>query len=73
MNKRLIEFIAVAIFVAIFSKGLFFGILTGVCVAVLKKAWNQFTPIEKHFSSPFESVGIAALASLIVSLLKILF
>lgn len=72
MNKRLIEFIAVAIFIAIFSKGIFFGVLTGICVSVIKKAWNQFTPIEKHFSSPFESVGIAALASVIVSLVKIL-
>lgn len=72
MNKKLIEFIAVAIFIAIFSKGIFFGVLTGVAVAVIKKAWNRFSPLHLKFESPFESVGIAAIASLVVSLVKIL-
>lgn len=72
MTKKLIEFLAVAIFIAIFSKGLMYGLLTGMVVAICKKAYNNFAKPENRFESPFESVGIGSLAGLTVSLIKML-
>lgn len=70
--KKIIEFLALAIFIAFMGKGVMFGLLTGMVVAVCKKIYNMISSYEQQIESPFESVGIGALAGLAVSLIKMI-
>lgn len=70
MNKKLIELIIMIILVAVFSKGIFFGLTLGIAVSLLKVIANKFLEPSKQLEDPFASIGIGSLAGLFVSLVS---
>ena len=72
MSKKLIEFALMLLLIAFLSKGIMFSLLLGMAASIFKIVWNRLTPLAKNFDRPFESVGIAALAGLVVNLAKLI-
>jgi len=70
MNKKLIELIIMIILIAVLGKGLVFGLGLGIVVSIGKVVANKFGATNKQIEEPFSSVGLGAIAGLIVSLVR---
>ena len=69
-KERIIEFVLLTALLLLIGKGILTGVLVGVFFSVLKKVLNIFVDPEKRFASPFESVGLGALAGALSSIIS---
>tara|TARA_R110000772_G_scaffold125747_6_gene232609 strand:- start:3075 stop:3302 length:228 start_codon:yes stop_codon:yes gene_type:complete len=69
-KERVIEFILLFVLLLLVGKGVLTGVLVGVFFSVVKRVVNIFAEPEKRFASPFESVGLGALAGALSSIIN---
>lgn len=67
---KLIEFVLMAIFIALTGKGLLFGITLGILVGVIKLIANLALEPSKQIESPLSSIAIGGLSGLMVVLIS---